>query len=300
MPKPFRGHSEVIQRNAIKSWTLLHPDIEVILFGEEEGVADVAGELGIRHELHVKRNEFGTPLLDSVLDRAHEIARHPILCYVNCDIVLLHDFSDAVSKVAAWRDQFLMVGRRWDTDVAELIDFSPPDWGKRLRTLALQTNRQRSPQWIDYFAFSRGLYHQQVPPFAIGRPGYDQWMVWFARNSRAAVVDASGSVVAVHQNHDYSHHPLGFQGVMDGEEAQSNARLVGGRRHLFTIENAQYLLEKEGVKRNYRRLIADFKVLRSSAWYGMLGVTRPVRHRLGLRQGFLEKGRGKGGSGGRA
>jgi len=295
MPKPFRGHSDVIQRNAIKSWTLLHPDIEVILFGEEEGVTDVAGELGIRHELHVKRNEFGTPMLDSVLDRAHEIARHPILCYVNCDILLLNDFRDAVSKVAAGRDQFLMVGRRWDTDVTELIDFSPPDWGVRLRTLALQTNRQRSSQWIDYFAFSRGLYYRQVPSFAIGRPGYDQWMVWFARKSRASVVDASRSVVAVHQNHDYSHHPLGFQGVMDGVEAQSNARLVGGRRHLYTIENAQYRLGKEGLKWNSRRLIADLKVLRSAAWFGILGITRPLRHRLGLRQGLPAKAQGKDG-----
>lgn len=35
--KPFLGHSAVIQRNALKSWTLLHPDIEIILFGDDEG-----------------------------------------------------------------------------------------------------------------------------------------------------------------------------------------------------------------------------------------------------------------------
>ena len=34
-PKPFRGHIGVIQRNALKSWTLLHPDVEMILFGDE-------------------------------------------------------------------------------------------------------------------------------------------------------------------------------------------------------------------------------------------------------------------------
>ena len=87
IPKPFEGHIDIIQRNAIKSWTLLHPDIEVILFGEEKGVKGVAEELGIRHEPHVNRNEYGTPLLDSVFDRAQEIARHPILCYVNCDLL---------------------------------------------------------------------------------------------------------------------------------------------------------------------------------------------------------------------
>ena len=37
--KPFRGHNAIIQRNALKSWTLLRPDVEVILFGDDEGAA---------------------------------------------------------------------------------------------------------------------------------------------------------------------------------------------------------------------------------------------------------------------
>jgi hypothetical protein len=55
--KPFRGHSATIQCNALQSWKLLHPDIEVILFGDEEGTAEVCAELGLRHEPHVERNE---------------------------------------------------------------------------------------------------------------------------------------------------------------------------------------------------------------------------------------------------
>jgi hypothetical protein len=43
--KPFRGHDGITQKNALKSWTLLHPDVEVILFGNEDGAAEVAEEL---------------------------------------------------------------------------------------------------------------------------------------------------------------------------------------------------------------------------------------------------------------
>jgi hypothetical protein len=57
--KPFRGHSETIQRNALKSWTLLGADVEGILFGDDEGAADTARDLGIRHEPHVERSEYG-------------------------------------------------------------------------------------------------------------------------------------------------------------------------------------------------------------------------------------------------
>ena len=67
--KPFRGHSGIIQRNALKSWTLLHPDVEIILFGDDEGAAEVCAEYGLRHEPHVERNEHGTKRLDYIFDR---------------------------------------------------------------------------------------------------------------------------------------------------------------------------------------------------------------------------------------
>src|SRR5258708_22215262 len=42
--KPFRDHSGIIQRNALRSWTQLHPDIEVILFGDDAGAAETRSE----------------------------------------------------------------------------------------------------------------------------------------------------------------------------------------------------------------------------------------------------------------
>jgi len=62
--KPFEGHSGVIQRNALQSWKRLHPDVEVILFGEDAGSAEIANELGLGHEAFVERNKFGTKRFD--------------------------------------------------------------------------------------------------------------------------------------------------------------------------------------------------------------------------------------------
>ena len=36
-PEPFRGHIDVIESNAIESWKRIHPSVEVIPFGDEEG-----------------------------------------------------------------------------------------------------------------------------------------------------------------------------------------------------------------------------------------------------------------------
>src|ERR1700730_16241220 len=131
-PKPFRGHIATIQRNAIQSWIRVHPEVEVILFGDDEGADAVARELEIRHEPYVRRNQHGTKYLSPIYDRAQEIARSELVCYVNCDIVLTADFRDAVERLCEWRRKFLMIGRRWDLNVTEQIDFSERDWGRRL------------------------------------------------------------------------------------------------------------------------------------------------------------------------
>src|SRR5271163_1824224 len=126
--KPFKGHSAIIQRNALKSWTLLHPDIEVILFGDEEGTADVARELGLVHEPNVERFEGKLPYVNFLFERAQQIARHDYLCYANCDMLLMQDFREAVEKAVGWQRRFLLISRRWDTDITEPIDFSRSGW----------------------------------------------------------------------------------------------------------------------------------------------------------------------------
>jgi len=153
-PKPFRGHIDVIQRNAIRSWKLIHPDTEVILFGNEEGAAEAACDLGARHEPEVDRNSHGTPLLSSLFDRADRLARHDWLCFLNADILLTDDFLAASTRLAQFHERSLMVGRRCDVDISQPWDFSTPDWGERLRSMARERGRLRPPQWIDYFALS--------------------------------------------------------------------------------------------------------------------------------------------------
>ena len=70
----------------------MQPSVEVIRFGDEEGAAETAKELGLHHEPHVERTEFGTKRLDFMFSRAQAVARHDLLCYINCDILLMRDF----------------------------------------------------------------------------------------------------------------------------------------------------------------------------------------------------------------
>jgi hypothetical protein len=303
--KPFRGHIGVIQRNALKSWTLLHRDVEIILFGDDEGAAEVCAEYGLHHECHVERNEHGTKRLDYMFDRAQEIARHDILCYSNCDIILMADFCSAVQKVVAERPQFLMVGRRWDTDIVEPINFSMGDWQTGVIRKALAANQQQTEWYIDYFAFSRGLYLRKIPPLVIGRVFWDNWLIWCATALGIPVVDASSVVRAVHQNHDYGYHPQGKFGVWNDEQAKCNFQLSGGPDHILSILNATEVLQLDRLRPNRklywvnakRRMAWAWRFLRfkvwNPVWFFFLGITRPIRSALGLRSTSMRRSGGK-------
>jgi hypothetical protein len=71
---------------------------------------------------------------------------------------------------------------------------------------------------------------------------WDNWLIWRARASGAMVVDATGVIWALHQNHGYNHHPDGWKGVWKGPETEINERLAGGLLHYFTIEDATHRL----------------------------------------------------------
>jgi hypothetical protein len=287
-PKPFQGHINVIQRNALRSWQQVHPDVEILLFGDDAGAAAVCAELGIRHVPGVRKNRYGTKYLASIYDQAQQLARHNLLCHVNCDILLLGDFSRAVQQIAGASEPFLMAGRRWDVDIREPLPFETPGWQDEVKKLAIQANRQRPSQWIDYFVFRKGLFYKHIPEFVIGRPGWDNWLLWHARHSGARLIDASAVVCAVHQNHDYGYHPEGEKGVWEGEEAQENYALLEGHRRFRTLDNATHLLKPDGMHRNHRDWCVQAKRdaydRLSPVWFRFLDVTRPLRHRIGLRQ----------------
>ena len=284
-PKPFRGHIGVIQRNAIRSWKLTHPDVEVILFGDEEGAAEIASELGARHEPQVDCNSHGTPLLSGLFERAARLAQWDRLCFLNADILLTDDFVPAAAKLSQLCARSLMVGRRCDLDVREPLDFLSLDWRQTIRRAARDRGRLRPPQWVDFFVFSRDLLRGQVPDFAIGRPGYDNWLLWKVRSMGICVVDVTDVVLAIHQNHDHSQQG-GENAFWNGAEAQANYALLDG--HFATIDNATHRLTENGLIPNYYHWVALAKRkglgARNAAWFRLLDVTRPLRRRLGSRQ----------------
>jgi hypothetical protein len=268
-PKKFDGHIGVIQRNAIQSWTRISPRPDIILFGTEAGTVEVAHEFRLVHVANIKCNQWGTPLVSDLFEQAESRSTSPVLSYVNSDIVLFDDFAQAVVRVAGLTPQFLLVGRRTDLDIKDSFSFQG-GWSEALRQRARREGKLQIARSIDYFAFSRGLY-PAIPPLAIGRFWWDNWLLWKARSLHAAVVDATREVLIIHQNHDYSHTTYGpsKEELMASDECILNARLTCADsadyddgffwRYAYTIDDATHRLTPGGLKKNPRRLWKQFK-----------------------------------------
>ena len=232
-PKPFTNpHIDVIQRNAIQSWLHLGSEVEVFLVGDEPGMAEVAAEYGVRQLKDVRRSEQGTPLVSSIFELARRESSSPILVYVNADILLLPDLVSSAAQVAKLTHQFLLIGQRWDLEMNTLFDFSG-DWGRRLQELVHQKGQLHAPAGSDYFIFPSELF-EDMPDFAIGRAGWDNWMIYQAKQQGWPVIDGTPSIMIIHQNHDYSHLP-GGRPHYEHKESQINQALAGGSAHLFMV-----------------------------------------------------------------
>ncbi len=242
-PKPFRGHIDIIQRNAIKSWTLLQPRPEVILMGNEEGTADVCKEFGIRHIPGLELSEYGTPLVNSIFQNAQDAASHPVMCYVNSDIIFMSDLMGAIQLVTMQNASFLLVGCRWDIWIVEHLSFIP-EWENNLKDLVKRDGKLHGPNGIDYFIFPKGFF-MEILPFVIGRLAWDWWLIWYARSRKAPVVDSTPINVVIHQNHDYSH-------IINQEEIERNKKLFEKNwwpYHACNLLDCTHMLSEKRVER---------------------------------------------------
>lgn len=260
-PKPFTNpHIATIQRNAIASWTKL-PDVEVILLGDEPGLAEAARDLGVKLIEDIPRSPSGAPLMDAMFALARQHGHGQLLCIINADIILFSDFVEVAGQIAAQRQKFVMLGQRWDFDQTTLLDFAP-GWAEQLRETVRNQGSLHRPAGSDYFLFPQACY-TDLPAFVIGRAGWDNWMIYKARKAGWPVIDVTPSVMIVHQNHDYSHLP-GGQPHYKHPETDENIRRAGGRVVTrFTLldadrrfENGKILPQKLNRARLWRRIEA--------------------------------------------
>lgn len=292
LPKAFEGHIGLIQENAIGSWLATNPDCEIILFGNDPGVAEAADRFKVRHHPTIERNEFGTPLVSHLFEQAQNMAQGSVLCYVNADIIFLKRLDDLIDRAGRFNN-YLIVGKRWNLDVSSKILFSSSSWQPYLMDQVKELGELFTESGIDYFIFRKGFY-DSIPAFAIGRSSWDNWLIYKAREKRIPVIDATENFTVIHQNHDY--HPSLMSkskpGPWKGAEARENLKLAGDLDYCFTIEDAEWNLTPNGLEKKEKpplkiphELTVRMVLFRNHKFFGWF-FDFILRLRLWLRRGF--------------
>jgi hypothetical protein len=264
IPKPYTDpHIALIQRNALQSWIHALPGCEIILMGDEVGVAEVAQEFGVIHCKEIRVDSYGTPLMDSLFEQAQRISSRKSLCFINADIILLKSFDPVIDSLK--NEKYLLIGERIDTDIVDPVDFSDDQWAAKLDALAKEKGVVHSCDAIDYFVFPTRKMYQQTLPFALGRGFNDHWLVYDAVRSGAAVVDVSEYITIVHQNHGRSHSTgMQIRSYEDFPEYYTNRDLMKRRGwgQLCDVRDARWKYSSEGLqpkipRTRLKRAIAD-------------------------------------------
>lgn len=185
-------------------------------------------------------NEFGTPYLDAAFQRAQQIAKNDLMCYVNADIIFFEDILVSFEHIPF--KKYLIVGSRWDIDVDHLIDFHTPSSSQSFKNAVLSNASLKHQLGSDYFIFKKHSLGE-LPAFVVGRPYWDYWMIYNARANHFPVIDASHSIMDVHQNHMYAHVSGGIDDTWYGPEADANNEHVGDERH-FTLWDCTHLIDE--------------------------------------------------------
>jgi hypothetical protein len=247
----------------------------------------------VKHLRNVAQNKSGTPLISSMFQLARENSKGDLLCIINADMLLMPDFLEAARKSRTLREKFVLLSQRWDLDVTQPIEFTE-GWQNRLRLTVQSQGALHRPAGSDFFLFPLSCF-LDIPNFAIGRAGWDNWMIYQARREKWTVIDCTPSVMIVHQNHDYSHLP-GGRPHYEHPDTNENIRLAGGEANIrFTILDSTRQLDSDGKlvrpKMSYLRFMRGVELFLRSVFFflpeKMLeNVARPKRWKKRIQKLF--------------
>lgn len=249
VPKAFKGHIDVIQQNAIRSWLQILPPENIFLMGDDDGISDVAASYQLNHIGQLKSHEkYTVPLLSDIFKRAIEACQTPYVCYINTDIILCDDFKRAVETVLAQKQNVMMVSSRYNLDITQPIEEMSSDILAQLRSEALKLGDMYPAGGTDFFLAPKGVF-ADIPEFLLGRGYWDNWLMYRAKKKGAALIDTTADVVAIHQNHDYSHiegivaDRNSLEIVLKAEQGEYNYKIAGGKKTIYTNYDADYILK---------------------------------------------------------
>lgn len=208
-PLPFENENIImIQTNALLSWKKLNFFDKIIITGNENGVKEFCLEHNFIHEPNLEVSEYNTPLISSIFEKSisHSQNDTDILMYINCDIILLSNFSYKLTNIISKIQNedlingILIVGKKINWWNIYKIDYTNINYENKLLESINNESEIHSETGIDYWIFTRNTYKNNIPPFLIGKWLFDGCLIHIALKKNKLTIDATNEIQIIHQD----------------------------------------------------------------------------------------------------
>jgi len=247
-PKPRRDDTEAVQISAFRSWRRVFPKARILLFGDGATWEDFAREVGFELAGSLPLSSEKGEVIQFPFEKVSKLAGNGLAMYLNSDILLDPSAHATAISLEYLPGPWLASARR-----CCLSQWVGPALAKENEWKEFYKRARETGVWgeacaMDVFLF-RGLSFEAMPPFLIGHRGWDNWMIYNARNQNIPVIDISMTMRAIHCDHDYSYAKgNSAPNLRDGPLEKTNLRLLGGEERLFHLGHATHELSHGTVR----------------------------------------------------
>ena len=247
-PKLHTGVTKIHQENCFKSLEKINLKKEIIVFDDiSQFKNEDFTEDFYRIINDIEINEFGTPFINKIFDKAIKQSKYEILIYLNSDIILNDTLIKALEIIInSNNDKFIGIGRRINIDLNDLIFKFDRDHIEDQVEKKFQTQNK----WgIDYFIFKKKNFIS-IPDFLIGRTCWDNWILNKSKKEKFKLIDCTSIIECFHPNHDYTHIKSKKKKTHHkGTEREYNFKLCGGYQNLYNLNDCNFYLNKNIIKK---------------------------------------------------
>lgn len=234
--KPLIPEFIVEHTNSLQSWKRLRCKPKIVIIGDDQGVAELCANARVIHHPYVKKNNYGTPMINSIFEEGWKYVKDDDICvFVNGDIILTDSLCDTLDAFVnnfpdyAKRTYFMTAVRNnWYNFTA--LDFN--DAG--LKSIPEKNLKRERPDGIDLFIHRKGTY-LNIPDSGIAKFAYDTWLLLYAIDQFELCIDITETCQIIHHMGKwYQDNKACNRGVQSQELKENSQKLNGINCHYVT------------------------------------------------------------------
>lgn len=198
-----------VHKNTGQLWSLWPGLVQPVAYMEDSEVFRINENYRENMEMLIQHGWFIKPipkvacgkvpvLKSMILDAIRIFKNSDFYGFANSDIIFNEGLTktlESVNKTRIKNGPLLIIGRRTN------VNFTDGRTIERLENVAevAKSGSLMKGIALDYFLTNRHFPWHLLPDLVVGRIHYDNWLVYFAITLNITVIDATNTVIAVHQ-----------------------------------------------------------------------------------------------------